>query len=107
VQGGYSGPGVKPVALRCAWECARAVAIPVIGCGGIARAHGRARVPRRGLRAVQVGTAAFSDPRCPDGSRARCGTLLEEDGVRARTTRRDAHDGGRAATGEGGGGLAG
>ena len=38
VTGGLSGPCVKPVALRCAFHCARAVKIPVIGCGGIARA---------------------------------------------------------------------
>src|SRR4029079_798777 len=33
-QAGYSGTGIKPIALRCAWECARSVKIPVIGCGG-------------------------------------------------------------------------
>src|SRR5258705_515575 len=31
VQGGYSGTAIKPIALRCAWECARSVRIPVIG----------------------------------------------------------------------------
>src|SRR6185436_7076257 len=39
VQGGYSGIAIKPVALRCAWVCAQAVSIPIVGCGGIASAE--------------------------------------------------------------------
>ena len=35
VIGGLSGPAIKPVALRCVWQTARAVSIPVIGIGGI------------------------------------------------------------------------
>jgi dihydroorotate dehydrogenase (NAD+) catalytic subunit len=65
VQGGYSGPGIKPVALRCAWECARAVAIPVIGCGGIQDAHDALEYLVAGCSAVQVGTASFADPTLP------------------------------------------
>jgi len=33
--GGLSGPAVKPVGIRCVYQCARAVNIPIIGCGGI------------------------------------------------------------------------
>jgi dihydroorotate dehydrogenase (NAD+) catalytic subunit len=62
VQGGYSGVGIKPVALRCAWACARAVRIPVVGCGGIASADDALEFLVAGCRAVQVGTASFSDP---------------------------------------------
>src|SRR5262245_22257197 len=36
VMGGLSGPAIKPVALRCVYQIARAVKIPVIGIGGIA-----------------------------------------------------------------------
>ena len=39
VMGGVSGPGFKPIALRMVWQCAGAVRIPVIGCGGIATAE--------------------------------------------------------------------
>ena len=60
--GGYSGISIKPVALRCAWECARAVSIPVVGCGGVARAEDVLEYLAVGCRAVQVGTASFSDP---------------------------------------------
>jgi dihydroorotate dehydrogenase (NAD+) catalytic subunit len=62
VQGGYSGVAIKPIALRCAWECARSVKIPVIGCGGIASAADVLEFLVVGCRAVQVGTASFGDP---------------------------------------------
>jgi dihydroorotate dehydrogenase (NAD+) catalytic subunit len=62
VQGGYSGTGIKPIALRCAWECARSVRIPVMGCGGIATADDVLEFLVAGCAAVQVGTASFSDP---------------------------------------------
>lgn len=65
VQGGYSGPAIKPVALRCAWECARSVSIPVIGCGGIATADDALEFLVAGCSAVQIGTAAFADPALP------------------------------------------
>jgi len=61
-QGGYSGVGIKPVALRCAWECAQAIDIPVIGCGGIRTAEDVLEYLAVGCTAVQVGTASFSDP---------------------------------------------
>lgn len=62
IQGGYSGAGLKPIALRCAWECVRNVSIPVIGCGGVMRAEDALEFLVVGCRAVQVGTASFGDP---------------------------------------------
>jgi dihydroorotate dehydrogenase (NAD+) catalytic subunit len=62
VQGGYSGVAIKPIALRCAWECARSVKIPVMGCGGIGSAADVLEFLVAGCSAVQVGTASFSDP---------------------------------------------
>ncbi|MFT4648994.1 MAG: dihydroorotate dehydrogenase (NAD+) catalytic subunit [Glaciecola sp.] len=60
--GGYSGVGVKPVALRCAYQVAQAVSIPVIGCGGIQSAEDVMEYLVVGCQAVQVGTVSFSDP---------------------------------------------
>ena len=65
VQGGYSGPAIKPVALRCAWDCARSVSIPVIGCGGVSTADDVLEYLVAGCTAVQVGTACFADPGLP------------------------------------------
>ena len=81
VQGGYSGPGIKPVALRCAWECARSVAIPVIGCGGIQSAADALEYVVAGCRAVQVGTAAFADPSLPGKVAREMAGLLAAQGI--------------------------
>jgi dihydroorotate dehydrogenase (NAD+) catalytic subunit len=81
VQGGYSGTAIKPIALRCAWECARAVKIPVIGCGGIATADDVLEFLVVGCAAVQVGTASFGDPGLLGRLAAQVSTLLDAAGV--------------------------
>ena len=60
--GGLSGPAIKPVALRCVWQVAQAVRIPVIGIGGIATAEDVLEFILVGATAVQVGTANFMRP---------------------------------------------
>ena len=60
--GGLSGPAIRPVAVRMAWQAARAVRIPVIGIGGIASAADALEFLIAGCRAVQIGTANFVDP---------------------------------------------
>jgi len=62
VMGGISGPAIKPIALRLTYQCARAVGIPVIGCGGIAELDDVLEFLIAGARAVQVGTATFRSP---------------------------------------------
>ncbi len=74
--GGLSGPAVKPVVLRMAYQCARAVDIPVIGCGGIATVEDVLEFTIAGCAAVQVGTATFRHPttmiQLGDGLEAWC-----------------------------------
>ena len=60
--GGLSGPAVKPVAVRMVWQVASAVAIPVIGMGGIMTADDAVEFMLAGATAVAVGTASFVDP---------------------------------------------
>lgn len=60
--GGMSGPAVKPVAVRCVWQVAKAVKIPVIGLGGIMNAHDAIEFMLAGASAVEIGTANFIDP---------------------------------------------
>lgn len=62
VTGGLSGPCVKPVAVRCVWQVAHAVKIPVIGLGGISTAADALEFLMAGAKAVEVGTANFIDP---------------------------------------------
>jgi dihydroorotate dehydrogenase (NAD+) catalytic subunit len=80
-QGGYSGTAIKPIALRCAWECARAVRIPVVGCGGIVAAADVLEFLVAGCRAVQVGTASFGDPGVLARLAAEVDALLDGAGV--------------------------
>ena len=64
--GGYSGPGVFPVAVRMVWQVARACSIPVVGCGGVASAEDVIEMMRAGATAVQVGSENLRDPlACP------------------------------------------
>ncbi len=60
--GGLSGPAIRPVAVRMAFQAARAVKIPIIGVGGIASASDALEFLLAGCRAVQIGTANFVDP---------------------------------------------
>lgn len=61
--GGLSGPAIRPLAVHLAHQAARAVRIPVIGIGGIARAEDALEFLVAGCVAVQVGTATFVNPR--------------------------------------------
>jgi dihydroorotate dehydrogenase (NAD+) catalytic subunit len=62
VMGGLSGPAIRPVIVRMVFQCARAVRIPIIGCGGIMSADDAVEYLLAGAVAVQVGTASFLDP---------------------------------------------
>jgi dihydroorotate dehydrogenase (NAD+) catalytic subunit len=62
VTGGLSGPAIKPIAVRCVFQAARAVRLPIIGIGGIASAEDALEFLIAGASAVQVGTASFYDP---------------------------------------------
>ncbi|MFX3680800.1 dihydroorotate dehydrogenase [Oceaniradius stylonematis] len=62
LMGGLSGPSLKPIALRMAYQCARATSIPVIGCGGISTMEDVVEYLIAGANAVQVGTASFINP---------------------------------------------
>ena len=65
VIGGYSGPPVKPVALRMVYEVYKAVNIPIIGMGGIMNTRDALEFIMAGASAISVGTANFVDPYIP------------------------------------------
>ena len=62
VLGGVSGPAIKPIALRCVYQVARAVSVPVVGIGGIATIDDVMEFLVAGASAVQIGTANFYNP---------------------------------------------
>ncbi len=62
VMGGYSGPGIFPVALRMVYQVTGAVNIPVIGMGGVSKARDVIEMMMAGAKAVQVGAANLVNP---------------------------------------------
>lgn len=62
VVGGFSGPAVKPVALRMAWQCSKAVSVPILGMGGVTTGIDAVEFMLAGATAVAVGTANFMNP---------------------------------------------
>jgi dihydroorotate dehydrogenase (NAD+) catalytic subunit len=65
ITGGFSGPALKPLALRMVYEVANAVNAPIIGMGGISSADDAVEFMLAGADAVAVGTAIFADPTAP------------------------------------------
>ncbi|HHX61947.1 MAG TPA: dihydroorotate dehydrogenase [Epulopiscium sp.] len=61
--GGFSGPAIKPVAVRMVYQVARAVNLPIIGLGGIMTGEDAVEFILAGADAVSVGTATFANPR--------------------------------------------
>ncbi len=62
--GGFSGPAIKPVALRMVYQVYEGVKIPIIGMGGIMTAEDVIEMMLAGATAVQVGAANLIDPYC-------------------------------------------
>ena len=81
--GGLSGPAIKPLALARCHEAARAVAIPVIGSGGIMNARDALEFLAAGAAAVQIGTATFLRPRAALGVLEGLTATLRARGVRS------------------------
>lgn len=60
--GGYSGPGVFPIALRMVYQVRKAVQIPIIGMGGIASAEDVIEMMMAGASAVEIGAENLVHP---------------------------------------------
>ena len=61
-KGGYSGPGIFPVALRMVYDVSHNVDIPVIGMGGITNAYEVIEMMYAGASLVQIGAQNLVDP---------------------------------------------
>ena len=60
--GGMSGPAIKPIALRCVYQVASNVPVPIVGVGGIATIDDAMEFFVAGASAIQIGTANYYDP---------------------------------------------
>jgi dihydroorotate dehydrogenase (NAD+) catalytic subunit len=64
VVGGYSGRGIKPIALRCVWEVHEALPeVPIVGCGGVRSGADVVEYLLAGASAVALGSVHFEAPR--------------------------------------------
>ena len=63
--GGYSGPAVKPVAIRMVAEASTVLDIPIVGCGGIESYEDVVEFMIAGASAVEIGTACLVHPALP------------------------------------------
>ena len=64
--GGFSGPAIKPVAIRMVYQVYEAVNIPIVGGGGVSSAEDVIEMMLAGASCVQVGAANLVDPMaCP------------------------------------------
>lgn len=54
--GGYSGPAIKPIGVRCVYEIATITDIPIIGVGGILNGKDVIEYLMAGASAVQIGS---------------------------------------------------
>lgn len=62
--GGYSGPGLKPISLRCVHHVARALpGVPIVGCGGVVSGGDVIEYLLAGASAVGVGSVHLAEPR--------------------------------------------
>lgn len=60
--GGFSGPAIKPVAIRMVYQVAKVVDVPIIGMGGICNGEDAIEFIMAGATAVAIGTANFLNP---------------------------------------------
>jgi dihydroorotate dehydrogenase (NAD+) catalytic subunit len=74
--GGLSGPAVRTVALKQVADVAEAVAIPVVGMGGVESGTDARDLLRAGAKIVAVGSASFRDPLAAERIRAELEDLL-------------------------------
>jgi dihydroorotate dehydrogenase (NAD+) catalytic subunit len=64
--GGLSGAAIHPIAVRAVFDVRAALPeLPIIGVGGVTTGGDAVDLLLAGAAAVQVGTAAFADPRAP------------------------------------------
>lgn len=60
--GGLSGPAIRPLSVFQTWRVAQEVAVDVVGCGGIVCAADVKEYMAAGAKAVEIGTANFTEP---------------------------------------------
>lgn len=87
-RGGLSGPAVRAIAVEQVRAVSGAVAIPVVGMGGIESGADALQMIAAGSTAVAVGTASFRDPLAGERVRAELAAELNRAGLASPTQAR-------------------
>ena len=82
VNGGLSGPAIKPVAISKVLEISRNVDIPIIGIGGIMNWKDVIEFMIAGSAAVQIGTLNFIDPSAAGQIPSQLETFCQENNIK-------------------------
>jgi len=80
--GGFSGPAIKPVAVRMVYQVYDAVKIPIVGMGGIATAEDVIEMMLAGATAVEIGAANLVDPFVCRDIIAQLPAVMEKYGIK-------------------------
>jgi len=80
--GGVSGTAILPVGVLATWRVRRAVAVPILGLGGVSNGADALQYIIAGASLVGVGTAAMRDPRAPERIVAELAAWCDHHGVR-------------------------
>ena len=83
--GGYSGPAIKPVAIRMVYQVYDAVKIPIVGMGGVSTAEDVLEMMLAGATAVEVGAANLVNPYASRDIIADLPRVMEKYGVKNLT----------------------
>lgn len=80
--GGYSGPGLKPIAMRCVHDVHRALPdLPIIGCGGVTTGGDVIEYMLAGASAVEIGTVLLAEPKAGARIMRELGAVAEREGI--------------------------
>lgn len=60
--GGFSGPGIRSIGVRCVYQMSKAINIPILGMGGITNGDDAIEYMLAGATAVSIGAGNFVDP---------------------------------------------
>jgi dihydroorotate dehydrogenase (NAD+) catalytic subunit len=74
--GGYSGPGLKPIALAAVYACRRVTDLPIVGMGGVATGLDALEMIAAGATHVALGTVLFADAEAPSRVRSELSLAL-------------------------------
>ena len=79
--GGYSGPGLKPIALAAVYQCYGATGMPIVGMGGISSGRDALEFLAAGASSIALGTVLFADPGAPSRVRRELADELAARGL--------------------------